>query len=161
MKKIIGILAMLLMISSVSANYCDNVEEGFLDFEDLRTDLNKDGVVNLIDVTIFTTNRDNDTWCAELFESYYKKSNTVSGSRTFQENLDNKNSYSMSRNLPILGESISRYLKFDGVTYRVGFSWAGVKLYNLDKEKMTWPEGLKVTIEPRTFWTRTLVFTRE
>jgi hypothetical protein len=162
MKKVLGILAMLLMVSSVNANLCDDaIDEGLWTSNPELFDLNDDGVTNLSDLALFSMNRSDDVFCNDLLYAHYQSQWTPSSnSRRFQMDLDKEDRIEMSRNLPLFGEVISREIEFNNTRYDVGFSWGGVNLYDKEGEKVTL-EGLSITVEYRNFWSRTIVFERE
>lgn len=162
MKKILGIMLLLMIsVTSVSANLCDRaVDEELFQEQNPLMDLNGDGVVDLSDIALFSMNSSNDAWCDNQFSAYFSHEDTpfVTGNAAFKENLDKHSTVVMSRNV---FWTVARDLQFNGVRYKVGFGWNTVKLYDSDKEEVAFPEGLKVSVEPRTLWTRSLVFTRE
>ena len=166
MKKILAVVLLLMMsMTTVSANLCDRaVDEDMWNTHPEFFDLNEDGVTNLSDLALFSSQQDDDSFCEGLFGDYFHRLDIpyVTGNKAFSENLDKYSEVRISSNMPFWGrESIAREIQYKATRYKIGFSWGGVQLYTKQGVAVDTPEGLNIEVEPRTFWTRTLVFTRE
>lgn len=157
---ILGI--MLIAISGVSANLCDNALELDENNQTLWTsnpglfDLNNDGATDLTDLGLFASLRNDDSFCYDLLK--YEYIDFVTGSATFRENLDRFNTFEISKNL----YTKARVFQYEGTRYYSSVNlFDHVTIYNEDKEKIDTPEGLVIHIEPRTIWSRVLIFSKE
>ena len=168
MNKIYGMLIGMLVLSMsfASANLCDDaINDGLWQSNPELFDLNEDGVTDLSDLAMFSSEIDNDSFCSNLLSNYYyppfvNDDGGVESSPSFKKyNLDRVDKVEMSRN--VFG-ALAREIQFDGVRYKVGLLWNSVWLVNKNtRENVGIPEGLKVTVEPRTFFTRTIIFEKE
>ena len=191
MNKIYGIfVVMLLTISGVNADLgsCDVNGDGLISLtdavylaeinswfsnQDLRADLNNDGKVDLTDIGLWATYSQEEGWCYNNMWQYFEEeeeqeeqpqqASSVSRGQSFSHyNLDRRATVEMSRSLPILGfEVIAREIQYRGERYKVGFNGRNVQLYEKYSGEKVNPEGLEVNVEYRTFWSRTITFSKE
>ena len=167
MNKIYGMLIAMLVLSTsfVSANLCNDAvaEYDFYSHPELF-DVNGDGVVNLSDLGLFAGLSQNDSWCEEQYSHLFEVEepvDTVSRGQSFSHyNLDRRSIVEMSRNIPFMWlESISREIQFEGERYRVGFNGNHVNFYHKETMEKT-NLDIEVEVKYRTFWSRTLVFSK-
>ena len=163
MKKIISIFVLLFMVSSVSANMCDDaINDGLLQSQPELFDINNDGVTDLTDVALFAANRNNESFCNDLLNGYYNKPIPAASSGNFGPyNLDRRSTVEMSRNIPFLWrEGISREIQYKGERYIIGFDGRNVNFYEKYTGEKVNLDGVNIEVNYRTFWTRTLIFTK-